>query len=542
MPKERNENDGLSTNQEYTVAFLVIALFGLMYWFFMHGNDENLLSKTEVVSPKVTSVSADKINTDAKDRLAAKKSKQAEVQARRDAAIALEQKNAEDSQKTKLLSDVSSNEETLKSELLAQKEKLANEISLKQEALKSAESDKQKAIEILENKLTEANDLLTAERSKAEEAIKNLAALKQQGEKQAALNNSNVADLNSNKESMQAKLSALTLQLSSTKASLEAERAKVASITEEFDTFKALKAKQDKLNESNANRLLASTEQSLSNEAEAIANKLAEAKKVAEAERLKAEETATMLAQIKASKEKQQAADAEKAKRLAESIEKERLKADKIAKKLVEMKQVINAEREKAEAERLKAEQELAEMKRLSEAEKAEKLAAQKQELEARIRVAQEALAQQERNRFSFSLANGKVVQIAPNSFEDKLRASILDGASDNALILDKVFFASGSSSLNRVSRNQIEGIAAILETYDNTKVLIRGHTDSTGDESLNMALSLNRSKQIKNQLVLLGINSERISVEGKGSQEPVADNATQAGRRENRRIDLLLQ
>lgn len=67
----------------------------------------------------------------------------------------------------------------------------------------------------------------------------------------------------------------------------------------------------------------------------------------------------------------------------------------------------------------------------------------------------------------------------------------------------------------------------------------IIGHTDSSGDAAKNLALSKERAVAVKNYLINKSIAVERLSVEGLGSNKPVADNATADGRKKNRRIEF---
>jgi outer membrane protein OmpA-like peptidoglycan-associated protein len=72
-------------------------------------------------------------------------------------------------------------------------------------------------------------------------------------------------------------------------------------------------------------------------------------------------------------------------------------------------------------------------------------------------------------------------------------------------------------------------------------EVRIVGHTDSTGSDAINNPLSVNRAQSARDYLVARGVNSSRISIDGRGSREPIADNATESGRARNRRIDIFL-
>ena len=84
-----------------------------------------------------------------------------------------------------------------------------------------------------------------------------------------------------------------------------------------------------------------------------------------------------------------------------------------------------------------------------------------------------------------------------------------------------------------------LERVAAFADACRGTVVSITGHTDSTGDENVNQALSLARARVVADWLRERGIDGNRLEVAGAGSSLPVADNATRFGRGLNRRIDI---
>ena len=71
--------------------------------------------------------------------------------------------------------------------------------------------------------------------------------------------------------------------------------------------------------------------------------------------------------------------------------------------------------------------------------------------------------------------------------------------------------------------------------------VRIIGHTDSTGSDAINNPLSLNRAQTVRDYLSTHGVPAQRMAIEGRGSREPLADNASDAGRAKNRRVEILL-
>ena len=105
------------------------------------------------------------------------------------------------------------------------------------------------------------------------------------------------------------------------------------------------------------------------------------------------------------------------------------------------------------------------------------------------------------------------------------------------------VIFASGKSALLPSARNKLSEVASALASSDpKAKIVVEGHTDSSGSEETNRALSLERANAVRDALVSSGVAAERISVEGFGEARPIADNSSQAGRANNRRVEIVLQ
>ncbi len=87
-----------------------------------------------------------------------------------------------------------------------------------------------------------------------------------------------------------------------------------------------------------------------------------------------------------------------------------------------------------------------------------------------------------------------------------------------------------------------LDRIIAITHACDNSRVQIIGHTDTSGEEPLNLRLSLGRARAVANYIENAGIDPSRMTVTGAGSSKPLADNATSYGRSINRRIEVVLQ
>jgi outer membrane protein OmpA-like peptidoglycan-associated protein len=101
--------------------------------------------------------------------------------------------------------------------------------------------------------------------------------------------------------------------------------------------------------------------------------------------------------------------------------------------------------------------------------------------------------------------------------------------------------FESGKTTIKDESLPILKNIASILKAYPETKIKIVGHTDNVGNEGKNIKLSGDRAKAVMDWFIENGISAERLSSEGKGSAQPVADNTAKEGRAKNRRTEILI-
>ena len=104
------------------------------------------------------------------------------------------------------------------------------------------------------------------------------------------------------------------------------------------------------------------------------------------------------------------------------------------------------------------------------------------------------------------------------------------------AITLKNVFFESGSAALKSTSESELNRLFKLLKDNENLKIQINGHTDNVGTPSDNQTLSENRAKAVYDYLIAKKISANRLKFKGFGESEPIADNATVEGRRENRR------
>ncbi len=114
----------------------------------------------------------------------------------------------------------------------------------------------------------------------------------------------------------------------------------------------------------------------------------------------------------------------------------------------------------------------------------------------------------------------------------------------DNQLKLDipsDISFDTGRSEIKGNFGQVLDRFANGLRDNQNSDVRIVGHTDNTGSDAINNPLSVDRATSTRNYLTARGVSGARIQVEGRGSYQPIASNATAEGRARNRRVEILM-
>jgi len=120
---------------------------------------------------------------------------------------------------------------------------------------------------------------------------------------------------------------------------------------------------------------------------------------------------------------------------------------------------------------------------------------------------------------------------------------SIATEQTDKGLMmtLGDFVFDSGKSSIKKEAVQNFSKVVQFINTYPNNNVRIEGHTDSTGSNQLNLKLSQLRADAVKNLLVKNGIQASQINAIGMGEELPIADNASNAGKAKNRRVEIII-
>ena len=103
------------------------------------------------------------------------------------------------------------------------------------------------------------------------------------------------------------------------------------------------------------------------------------------------------------------------------------------------------------------------------------------------------------------------------------------------------ITFKSGSADMNASFYKVLDGVGLVLKKYDKTVIEVAGHTDNVGDSVYNQGLSERRAASVAQYVTGKGVKQERIITIGGGENHPVAANTTDAGRAQNRRVELSL-
>jgi outer membrane protein OmpA-like peptidoglycan-associated protein len=135
---------------------------------------------------------------------------------------------------------------------------------------------------------------------------------------------------------------------------------------------------------------------------------------------------------------------------------------------------------------------------------------------------------------FEEALAGEQAARVAE---VERVREDLLKISLQNEILFD---FA--RADLKPAFRPTLEKLADVLVKYDRSVATIVGHTDSIGSEAYNEQLSVQRAEAVVGELMALGVPGYRLAAEGRGEREPRADNATEAGRQLNRRVEIFVR
>lgn len=103
------------------------------------------------------------------------------------------------------------------------------------------------------------------------------------------------------------------------------------------------------------------------------------------------------------------------------------------------------------------------------------------------------------------------------------------------------ILFQVNSAELSPGAKTDIDKLAETLQKYEGTNIIIEGHTDNTGSRELNQNLSERRAQAVATYARSRGVDASRIQSKGYAFDQPIADNSTEAGRQQNRRVEVII-
>ena len=136
-----------------------------------------------------------------------------------------------------------------------------------------------------------------------------------------------------------------------------------------------------------------------------------------------------------------------------------------------------------------------------------------------------------------------QVYIIEETEMTQEIELTIKDAlANDGKIALYGIFFDTDKSVIKPESESELSSLTAFLTENVKANVFIVGHTDNTGDFTHNLNLSKARAKAVADYLISKGIDAKRLSSEGVGPLCPVSTNATELGKKKNRRVEVVLR
>jgi outer membrane protein OmpA-like peptidoglycan-associated protein len=145
----------------------------------------------------------------------------------------------------------------------------------------------------------------------------------------------------------------------------------------------------------------------------------------------------------------------------------------------------------------------------------------------------------------------GAVAGAAIGTYMDKQEKELRDRTEGTGVVVERegdellltmpagITFPINSHEIQPQFRATLDQVAQTLVSYPNTLIDVYGHTDPSGGDAINIPLSQRRAESVAGYLSARGVARARIATQGFGSSQPIADNGTEAGRSQNRRVEL---
>jgi len=139
----------------------------------------------------------------------------------------------------------------------------------------------------------------------------------------------------------------------------------------------------------------------------------------------------------------------------------------------------------------------------------------------------------------------GYYMDVQEAKLREQLRGSGVsverDGDNINLIMPGNITFASGNANIAQGFLSVLDSVVLVLTEFNKTLVVVSGHTDNTGSDSLNQNLSEKRAQSVSDYFYTSGIIRDRLEVIGFGETQPIASNETEEGKKQNRRVEISL-
>ncbi|MEW9797829.1 OmpA family protein [Alteromonas sp. CYL-A6] len=164
------------------------------------------------------------------------------------------------------------------------------------------------------------------------------------------------------------------------------------------------------------------------------------------------------------------------------------------------------------------------------------------------------ATGDHDKSRYVWGAAVGAIAGGAIGSYMDKQEEALREELADTGVDIVRegdnlrlimpgdITFATDSAAVSPNFNPVLNDVATVVNRYEKTILMIKGHTDDTGSEQYNQALSERRAKAVESVLITYSVNPQRITSVGMGEYQPKVPNDTPANRQMNRRVELEIQ
>lgn len=164
------------------------------------------------------------------------------------------------------------------------------------------------------------------------------------------------------------------------------------------------------------------------------------------------------------------------------------------------------------------------------------------------------ATGDHDKSRYAWGAAVGAIAGGAIGNYMDKQEEELRNQLSDTGVQVVRegdnlrlvmpgdITFATDSASISPNFNPVLKDVATVVNQYEKTVLMIKGHTDDTGAEQYNQALSERRANAVKMQMTSFNVNPTRMTAVGLGEYQPKVPNDSAANRQMNRRVELEIQ